>query len=81
MIAIYLCDTCHYVIKIIYISTSVFICSKIIRTFIFSQYFRYTEELILKVYHKKVLLLPSNPSINAGPNMVEISKISRNTLK
>ena len=46
-----------------YTSISVVICSKI-NTFIFRLYFRYTEVLILKVYHKKVLLIPPNPILN-----------------
>ena len=56
----HLCETCQYVIRIIYINTSVVICSKI---HLRSQYFRYTEVLILKVYHKKVLLILPNPSV------------------
>ena len=49
----------HVIMPFKYISTSdsVVICSKIY-TFIFRQYFRYTEVLI---YRKKVLLIPPNP--------------------
>ena len=61
---IYLCETHHYVIK--HISTSVAVCSKIVylRNSAFSQYFSHTEVLNIKVYRKKVLLIPPNPSVN-----------------
>ena len=58
MNVMHLCETRHYVIK--HISTSVAVCSKIVY-FAFSQYFSHTKVSIIKVYHKKVLLIPPNP--------------------
>ena len=53
MIAIHLCDICH--------SESNISVHQWLYTFIISQYFKV---LILKVYRKRVLLIPLNPNLN-----------------
>ena len=62
MNVMHLCETCHYVIQAYQYIIAV--CSKIvyISNSAFSQYFSHTEVLIIKVYRKKVLLIPPNPS-------------------
>ena len=52
-----LCKAYYYIIQI-----SVVICRKIYLTF--SQYFRHTEVLILKVFRREVLLILSNPTVD-----------------
>ena len=53
-----------------HISTSVVACSKIIylhlvNILVMPRYSSHTEVLIIKVYHKKVLLIPPNPNATA----------------
>ena len=61
-----------------HISTSVVVCSKIIylhlvNILVMPRYFSHTEVLIIKVYRKKVLLIPPNPNITiAIPNYISI---------
>ena len=52
-----------------HISTSVVVCGKIIylhlvNILVMPRYFSHTKVLIIKVYRKKVLLIPPNPTIN-----------------